>query len=111
VLEQFRTATAGLTESADILQRESNGIRAEISDMLVSLQFQDRTSQILGHVRDDLDGLHRFLNDGKHNPGHAKTVDARAWLERMAKTYTTAEQRTIHAGGPATQDKPEITFF
>jgi len=37
--------------------RKSSGISKEISDVLVSLQFQDRVSQILSHVRKNMDSL------------------------------------------------------
>ena len=54
VLERFQSVTGRLADSADMLQRESFGIRDELTDVLVNLQFQDRVSQILSHVRDNI---------------------------------------------------------
>ena len=115
VLERFRGAAAGLSESAAILQRESCGIRDEISDVLVSLQFQDRVSQIISHVTGDLDKLGALLaqfhvdRDAGRLPG---ALDATGWLNDLAQTYTTAEQLIVHTGGSAAAPREsEITFF
>src|SRR5690606_23945880 len=61
VLEQFGASMDSLSESAQILQDESGKIQGEIAEVLVSLQFQDRVSQILSHVRADLDRLVKHL--------------------------------------------------
>lgn len=116
VLARFKEITARLAESAELLQRESTGIGGEISDVLVSLQFQDRTSQILTHLRDSVDELHTRLQQSRGDAEGAAAVawtDAREWLDRMALTYTTPEQRHSHlatqpvlTAGPA-----DITFF
>jgi methyl-accepting chemotaxis protein len=119
VLGNFKEVASGLTESSGILRRESEGIRAEISDTLVYLQFQDRVSQILAHVRDNLDGLHVRLNQysAERSGGGSPAIDADAWLNEMALGYTTAEQRRNHrddkAGAVpvAMQGATEITFF
>lgn len=115
VLDRFRGAAAGLTESAAILQRESYGIRDEIADVLVSLQFQDRVSQILSHVTQDLGKLEGLLArfDADRSEGRlAGSLDASAWLGDLAQTYTTAEQRILHEGGRSDSPREsEITFF
>jgi methyl-accepting chemotaxis protein len=115
VLERFRAAAAGLTESAAILQRESYGIRDEIADVLVSLQFQDRVSQILSHVTQDLGKLEGLLAsfDADRSGGRLTgPLDASAWLGELAQTYTTAEQRLVHEGGQGSSPQnSEITFF
>jgi len=108
VLTGFRSAAAGLKESSDILQQEGVGIRDEISDMLVQLQFQDRVSQILAHVRNDLSKLHAGLTDETAQ----KEFDAKSWLDEMSRTYATTEQREIHTGTRGNESaQPEITFF
>jgi len=119
VLGNFKEVASGLSESSDMLRRESEGIREEISDTLVYLQFQDRVSQILAHVRDNLDGLHARLKQcaAERSGGGSPEIDTDAWLNEMALGYTTAEQRRNHrdnkAGATpvATQAATEITFF
>jgi methyl-accepting chemotaxis protein len=113
VLNQFHAAAANLGESADTLRQESQDIGEEIAQMLVLLQFQDRVSQILGHVRNDMDKLKQHLDEHAAQGGAATQIDAGAWLKELAGTYTTTEQRSLH-GGENTAGSPEpaeITFF
>jgi len=97
------------------MRQESEGIRDEISDVLVSLQFQDRTSQILSHVRNNMDSLHRRLAECRQEQGRSgqrTQIDAKAWLAEMELTYATEEQRQIHRGAQsAAAAAQEITFF
>ncbi|HEX8592681.1 MAG TPA: methyl-accepting chemotaxis protein [Pseudomonas sp.] len=112
VLERFKAVTRRLSESAEMLQQESFGIRDELTDVLVSLQFQDRVSQILTHVRDNIDSLHAHLQQASQSPEQTAPLNARDWLARMEATYATDEQRHTHRGGTGTQqNSQEITFF
>ena len=114
VLDEFHGAASGLSESADILQRESVGIQEEIADVLVSLQFQDRVSQILAHVRKDMERLDAHLEEWDRQRierGAAQATDAGEWLGEMASGYTTEEQRSNHTGGQRAAASSEITFF
>lgn len=111
-MERFQTITRHLAESADLLKQESYGIRDEMTEVLVSLQFQDRVSQILSHVRDNIDALHAHLLQASQSPDQAAAIDARQWLARMETTYATDEQRRTHRGeSGAQQNSQEITFF
>jgi methyl-accepting chemotaxis protein len=106
VVENFGIATAGLEESSGILQQESVGIRDEIESMLILLQFQDRVSQIMNHLRNDITKLHGNLQHG------TESLDAANWLNEMSRTYATTEQRDIHNGREGGDSEPsEITFF
>ncbi len=115
VLSNFSAVNQGLSASSEMLRRESEGISAEISDALVFLQFQDRVSQILGQVRDNLDGLHKHLKQHASEcaRGSASAIDADAWINEMALGYTTPEQRRNHRGEAHgnTASATEITFF
>lgn len=112
VLGRFKHVTERLAESAEMLQQESFGIRDEMTEVLVSLQFQDRVSQILVHVRDNIDDLHAHLEQSTRAPDQAVPIDARNWLARMEATYATDEQRNTHHGkGAGQQHSQEITFF
>jgi len=112
VLERFQNITGRLADSADLLKQESYGIRDEVTEVLVNLQFQDRVSQILSHVRDNMHALHDHLLQASQAPDQAVAVDARQWLARMEATYATDEQRRIHHGEAAVQhNSQDITFF
>ncbi|MBS4096826.1 MAG: hypothetical protein KGZ83_08350 [Sulfuricella sp.] len=117
VLGQFHGAASGLSESAGILQRESVGIRDEISDVLVSLQFQDRVSQIHCHVRQDMGRLETLLQEWeeqRRSGSIVQAMDAADWLSQMELGYTTEEQRINHKSSDtpaAASAATEITFF
>lgn len=112
ILERFQGATDGLRNSAELLRRESGGIQAEVADVLVSLQFQDRVSQMLTHVQNDMEKLERHVTE-IHSSGSGGTrFDVSSWLNDLAKTYTTEEQRIVHAGSAEAQvQASKITFF
>jgi len=111
VVERFHGVASRLTASSSILNEASMGIRDEISDVLVSLQFQDRVSQILSHIRDDIRKFEAHVNECL-NTGQCAPIDAEAWLDELSKTYTTTEQREMHSGASASQsNSSEITFF
>jgi methyl-accepting chemotaxis protein len=118
VLGAFHQAVAGLNESGAALRRENVLIQGEISDVLVALQFQDRVSQILGHVQDDMGKLEGRLEQYERDTAAgaiargAALADASTWLGELARTYTTAEQHGAHGGAPrAAAAGSEITFF
>ena len=115
VLEDFGSAVAQMARSTEMLQAESAGIKQEIEDVLVSLQFQDRVGQIFSHVQSDLEKLHRHVQDSseKNARGEAnQPIDATLWLQDLSRTYTTDEQRANHVGTQvAIRKASEITFF
>jgi len=117
VLGALRGVTDALVASSDLLQRESAGIQAEVGDALVQLQFQDRVSQILSHVRQNIARLPAYLDEQAQAAGGADgTLDARGLLAELESTYAMAEERTLHKGNngnnrPALQQAEEITFF
>jgi methyl-accepting chemotaxis protein len=118
VLEQFHATATGLHDSTALLRGESQLIQGEISEVLVALQFQDRISQVLNHVRNDLDKLNQTLNVSQQLLAEGATpepLDTAAWLESLASTYTTPEQHAAaqggHAAAPAPSSSNEITFF
>jgi methyl-accepting chemotaxis protein len=115
VLSQFRVTTTALSDSADVLRRESAIIRGEIDEVIVALQFQDRVSQVLGHVRNDLQKLETRLGEADRDRAEGRQpspLEPSVWLDSLARTYTMPEQHAVHGGGQSqTVTEPEITFF
>ncbi|MEH8187815.1 methyl-accepting chemotaxis protein [Aeromonas allosaccharophila] len=118
VLARFRHATDSLAESASLLQNESTDIHREISSVIVSLQFQDRVSQILSHVRQNMESLssHLIASEQNSNSSGPIQIDANRWLAEMELSYATDEQRNIHHGRTTRSTKAQpssadITFF
>ena len=116
VLAGFRGVTDGLVASSELLKHESAGIQAEVSEALVQLQFQDRVSQILSHVQQNIARWPSMLDENRQQFDPEEGVpplDARALLAELESTYAMAEERTLHKKGalPAPQQEEEITFF
>lgn len=114
VVDQLRTTTNGLDEAATEFREENTIIKTEIESALVALQFQDRVSQMLGHVHQDLEKLNTQLIDIEHQH-YTKAIDAEQWLENLAGTYTMSEQLLVHKGDSGTvqvdSTAVDITFF
>ena len=116
VLAGFRGVTDGLVASSELLKHESAGIQTEVSEALVQLQFQDRVSQILSHVQQNIARWPSMLDENRQQFDPEEGVpplDARALLAELESTYAMAEERTLHKKGalPAPQQEEEITFF
>lgn len=116
VLKHFTQAAAGLSDSEELLRNENNAINYEISDVFVALQFQDRVSQILTLVGDDLNKLEQHLNELNNqqiSDGASRSVNVEQWLEELTMIYTMEEQLAAHEGTKAaiTTTQSNITFF
>ncbi len=114
VLEEFRQVTNGLTEAATILRTTGSGIKNEVAESLVQLQFQDRVSQILCHVRDNINAFPACLQEGEqkfHEQGRLQVIDWSGLLHELERSYATTEERNIHAGKKVAAADDEITFF
>lgn len=114
VLASFRGVTDALVQSSDLLQRESTGIKSEVAEALVQLQFQDRVGQILAHVQQNIARLPSFMDEhAQASAGSLQPIAAGALLAELESTYAMAEERALHSSGPkpAPQQAEEITFF
>jgi methyl-accepting chemotaxis protein len=118
VLVELRSVTDELEASADVLKQESGGIQAEICEMLIHLQFQDRVSQRMTHVRESIDQLSPLLTDSRRRfeqSGALHAPDTEAVLASLQKSYAMDDERTTHSRrGPAVapeQPASEVTFF
>ncbi|AVR98092.1 methyl-accepting chemotaxis protein [Pseudoduganella armeniaca] len=115
VLADLRGVTDALVHSSELLARESAGIQGEVSEALVQLQFQDRVSQILSHVQQNIARLPDYLAEHRQCvAGDAvPALEARALLAELESTYAMAEERAMHQvkAQPAPQQAEELTFF
>jgi methyl-accepting chemotaxis protein len=115
VVGRVHKAVVGISDSSNVLRQETQSIGEEISEVLVALQFQDRVSQVLNHICNDMSKLknriasqEKQLADGSM-PG---PIDATTWLDELSHTYTVPEQHVVHNGGaPRATASSEITFF
>ncbi len=96
-------------DSAEQMRHHGNVIRSDIEDLLVALQFQDRISQILQVVRDDMNKFEQLAYDLKVT-GLPATEE---WLSHLKSTYTMNDEHRSHGekGAAAASQDSEITFF
>lgn len=119
VMQNLEEVTLGLGTSLDTLRVESIGIRAEIEDILISLQFQDRSSQILAQVRDALNSYDELLNQDqslRENGELPDPIDISIVTSKLEQGLVTEEQRRNVRGDTnvtsrSTNENDEITFF
>lgn len=96
VLERVSTLARTLDGNARHLVAENAEIRREIGQLLVGFQFQDRTSQILGHTIENMERLHDVLQSAAGNAQALEAVDPGRWRDELARHYATQEERTNH---------------
>lgn len=120
VLGELRGVTEALVASTSLLKDESLGIKAEIGEALVQLQFQDRVSQIMSHVKHNIELLPGVLDDNRRQfeqQGALQPLQAQGLLAELEKTYAMRDERRVHgkpAGSspaPAAEAEVEVTFF
>ncbi|HJV52078.1 MAG TPA: methyl-accepting chemotaxis protein [Noviherbaspirillum sp.] len=115
VLAEFRQVTDALVQSSNLLKEESIGIKSEVGEALVQLQFQDRVSQIMTHVKHNIERLPEFLRQNRRKfeqEGALQPLDSKELLAELASTYAMAEERAVHGGHQAVKTQAsEITFF
>lgn len=115
VLGGFREITDSLLRSSQLLKDESVAIQQEVAQALVQLQFQDRVSQIMSHVRQNIESLPGYLQESQRQYAAKGTLEApraETLLEELKSTYSMDDQHVVHAGGRVTQkQETEITFF
>lgn len=113
VLESMAWMTKGLSESSEILKDESVEIIREVNEIIISLQFQDRTSQILLHVIDGLNELPRLINEQLQmvSNGDIHEINIDHILSTLKLNYTTAEEMSLHEGKDAVVAESEVELF
>ncbi len=114
VLASFRSFGTRLVESAESLRRSNVGIQSEVEQALVQLQFQDRTSQMLSHVRANIGSVSDSLSAGD-------LPDVDSVMRQMEASYAMAEERNNHRSKHGGNDESkgaarsatggDITFF
>lgn len=110
VLKNFQNHAEKLLQSAQILRHTSQGIQVQVEDSLVQMQFQDRISQVLSHVRDSVDGVGRDLEQSQSD-----LLNVDAHLNALESSYAMVDEHNNHqnrAGHQASASPAgEITFF
>lgn len=98
---------AEVSRSQQNLHQAGHLVQAELERILMSLQAQDRFSQMLGSVTEDMSRMHAWLEGADDEAA----VSANKWLERLDSTYTMEEMRSSHHGTTQVEKAAEVEFF
>jgi methyl-accepting chemotaxis protein len=91
VVEDVLSHVRELGASADTMRGQGNVICADVENLLVNLQFQDRVSQMIWVVDGDIKRLQEVVQTEQPVP----TPDD--WMSNLQKNYTMNEQHDVHA--------------
>lgn len=112
--ESAREVISSVLRSVSEVTRASRGIRlasrqvqAELEKIFMGLQSQDRTSQMLSSVTDDIARLDTWLA-GTPDPAAAS---AHEWLARLESSYTMEEMRSSHHETVVVDRHASVEFF
>ncbi|MCK7594901.1 hypothetical protein [Pseudomarimonas salicorniae] len=103
--EMLHSDTAELEAAAARVKHFVDSSREAIDQLIVKLQFQDRTDQILQHLLADFESLRSALNEVGEQP-----FDVEAWRNERQRRFTTAEERQAGSGSVST-DAGDIELF
>jgi methyl-accepting chemotaxis protein len=110
VIARVDSTVSDLNARAAELRQRGAMVKAEVEQLMIAFQFQDRVHQILDQVRKSMaqaaDRLQGALADGR-------VPDASEWEALLTAGYTTDEQRQAASGGVAGSagSSTETTFF
>jgi methyl-accepting chemotaxis protein len=103
VMQDLGSSLTDLSSSSLALQEDARHTQAGIEEIVVNLQFQDRTDQMLDHLQEDMQRLHSAVLQGD-----PIVLDHAEWLRHLRARFTTDEERHGKRQTPASSD---VTFF
>jgi len=98
---------AEITRSSRGLREASRQVQADLERIIMGLQSQDRLSQMLTAVTDDMGRYSTWLS-GTEDPAAASPAQ---WLERLEASYTMEELRSSHHNTVAVEKTAGVEFF
>jgi methyl-accepting chemotaxis protein len=107
VIKDVLSHVSDMADTSENMRIQGQVIRGHFEELIVSLQFQDRISQILQVVNHDIDKLSQEVGTG-NNVMSART---RQWLDSLKTTYTMDDELKAHGQQNASASDTEITFF
>lgn len=112
VLLDLRHLTGHMAASGEELKTTNDRIRMGVSDAVVSFQFQDRTSQILSHVADNINMAVGMLTEQASGNEDSLVGNMETLLENLEASYAMQEERALHREESASiSDSEDIIFF
>ncbi len=109
VLDRYQIASDTLELTSTLLVNVSVDMTKEIQGIMADMQFQDRVSQIITHVEDNIDFVAAQLRQGNvdmRKGSHPRLPDVEEWRRTMQSSYTTPEQHALHRDDEKPRQKP-----
>lgn len=91
IVEDVLKHVRKLGASAESMHSHGMVVRGEVEKLLMAMQFQDRVSQMLHGVHDDMQRMQQTVGSLEHNG----VPSAAQWLESLGRTYTMEDQKHI----------------
>lgn len=108
-LAHLAEALAHYRNDVEVLRNNAEQVRSEINNVLVAFQFQDRVSQILTQVENNLlnlqETIEKIQQQGSERNGNMLQVDEA--VEHIEENYKSVSSRP----SPEQDDSEDLTFF
>ena len=88
IVEDVLNHVRKLGHSADSMHKHGLVVRGEVEKLLMAMQFQDRVSQMLGAIDEDMNRLQSTIRE----TGGNELPNSEEWLSALRKTYTMEDQ-------------------
>lgn len=107
VLSTMLGSVATLNQSSRALRDSSRVVQDELEKISMSLQSQDKLSQMMTSITDDMQRLVLWLN-GAEDPAAGAP---HKWLERLESSYTMEEMKASHHNLVSVEKSAGVQFF
>ncbi|MEY4765854.1 MAG: hypothetical protein RI907_2527 [Pseudomonadota bacterium] len=107
VISGLLNSLGELNRSSRELKEAGQAVQEEYERVLMNFQSQDRLSQMLACVSDDIVRLADWVREGND----LSAAQAGEWLARLDASYTMEEQRSEHHGNTTIQRETTVEFF
>ena len=99
-----------MLQSIERTSEISGQLRDDIGRSVMSMQFQDRISQRIGHVISTMNGLVGYvMPDNAHQLEPLARLQSDHWLAEFAASYTMDSERQAMTGGSQSADNTECS--
>ena len=107
VMRMIHACVDALEQIAKPFEHETQMVSQQVERMYKGFQYQDRISQMMTALHDDIERLQLALAEP------ATALAAPEWLQRLEATYVMSEQRQHHTSASASTGAAgeETTFF
>jgi len=103
VVNQFKDVAEPLEQASHSIIQDTHAVSSGLNNAVVHFQFQDRVSQIVGHVIESMHGLRSQVELG------LDSVNVQSLMTNLSSNYTMAEERQNHNAQFVAPKVPEVS--